>query len=79
MDKYVKNIIEETFASKKQQRFFYAKASDKSLPKKKGINGLNGRRNILQILILKKFQKRRNPKLKRWLTKKVMFQEKKFQ
>jgi hypothetical protein len=34
MDKYVKNIIEETFASKKQQRFFYAKASDKSLPKK---------------------------------------------
>lgn len=34
MDKYVKNIIEETFASKKQQRFFYAKASDKSLSKK---------------------------------------------
>jgi len=34
MDKYVKNIIEETFASKKQQRFFYAKASDKSLTKK---------------------------------------------
>ena len=34
MDKYVKNIIEETFASKKQQRFFYAKAGDKSLSKK---------------------------------------------
>ncbi len=34
MDKYVKNIIEETFASKKQQRYFYAKASDKSLSKK---------------------------------------------
>jgi len=28
MDKYIKNIIEETFASKKQQRFFYAKAND---------------------------------------------------
>lgn len=27
MDKYVKNIIEETFASKKQQRFFYAQAA----------------------------------------------------
>lgn len=34
MDKYVKNIIEETFASKKQQRYFYAKANDKSLSKK---------------------------------------------
>lgn len=34
MDNYIKNIIEETFASKKQQRLFYAKASDKSLPKK---------------------------------------------
>jgi len=34
MDKYVKNIIEETFASKKQQRYFYAKANDKSIPKK---------------------------------------------
>lgn len=34
MDKYVKNIIEETFASKKQQRFFYAKSADKSLSKK---------------------------------------------
>jgi len=34
MDKYVKNIIEETFASKKQQRYFYAKANDKSISKK---------------------------------------------
>ena len=34
MDKYIKNIIEETFASKKQQRFFYAKANDKSTSKK---------------------------------------------
>lgn len=34
MDKYVKSLIEETFKSKKQQRFFYAKANDKSLPKK---------------------------------------------
>jgi hypothetical protein len=34
MDKYVKNIIEETFASKKQQKYFYAKANDKSLSKK---------------------------------------------
>lgn len=34
MDKYIKNIIEETFASKKQQRFFYAKANDKSVSKK---------------------------------------------
>lgn len=34
MDNYIKNIIEERFASKKQQRLFYAKASDKSLPKK---------------------------------------------
>jgi len=34
MDNYIKHIIEETFASKKQQRYFYAKASDKSLPKK---------------------------------------------
>lgn len=34
MDKYVKNIIEETFASKKQQRYFYAKANDASIPKK---------------------------------------------
>jgi hypothetical protein len=34
MDKYIKKIIEEKFESKKQQRFFFAKASDKSLPKK---------------------------------------------
>jgi hypothetical protein len=34
MDEFIKNIIEETFASKKQQRYFYAKASDKSLSKK---------------------------------------------
>lgn len=34
MDRYLKEIIEETFASKSQQRFFYAKAGDKSTPKK---------------------------------------------
>ena len=34
MDNYIKKLIEEKFESKKQQRFFYAKASDKSLPKK---------------------------------------------
>lgn len=34
MDNYIKSIIEEKFASKKQQRYFYAKASDKSIPKK---------------------------------------------
>ena len=34
MDKYVKSLIEETFKSKKQQKFFFAKANDKSLPKK---------------------------------------------
>jgi hypothetical protein len=34
MDNFIKKIIEEKFESKKQQRFFYAKASDKSLPKK---------------------------------------------
>ena len=34
MDQYLKKIIEETFASKAQQRFFYAKAGDKSTPKK---------------------------------------------
>jgi hypothetical protein len=34
MDNYIKNIIEETFKSKAQQRFFYAKAGDKSSPKK---------------------------------------------
>lgn len=34
MDNFVKQVIEEKFASKKQQRYFYAKARDKSLPKK---------------------------------------------
>jgi len=34
MDINIKNIIEETFASKAQQRFFYAKAGDKTTPKK---------------------------------------------
>ena len=34
MDNFIKNIIEETFKSKAQQRFFYAKAGDKSTPKK---------------------------------------------
>jgi hypothetical protein len=34
MDNHIKKIIEEKFESKKQQRFFYAKSSDKSLPKK---------------------------------------------
>jgi hypothetical protein len=34
MNHFFKKVIEETFASKKQQKFFYAKASDKSIPKK---------------------------------------------
>lgn len=34
MNHFFKKVIEETFASKKQQKYFYAKASDKSLPKK---------------------------------------------
>lgn len=34
MNNFLKHVIEETFASKKQQRFFYAKAEDKSEPKK---------------------------------------------
>jgi hypothetical protein len=34
MNNFLKEIIEETFTSKKQQRLFYAKANDKSLPKK---------------------------------------------
>jgi hypothetical protein len=34
MDNYIKNIIEETFASKAQQKYFFAKASDKTLSKK---------------------------------------------
>lgn len=34
MNDFLNNIIEEAFKSKKQQRYFYAKAGDKSLPKK---------------------------------------------
>jgi hypothetical protein len=34
MDNFIKKIIEEKFESKKQQRYFYAKSSDKSTPKK---------------------------------------------
>jgi hypothetical protein len=34
MNDFFKNIIEERFKSKKQQKYFYAKANDKSLPKK---------------------------------------------
>jgi hypothetical protein len=34
MNNFIKQVIEEKFLSKKQQRFFYAKTSDKSLPKK---------------------------------------------
>lgn len=34
MNKFIKQVIEEKFASKKQQRYFYAKANDKSLSKK---------------------------------------------
>lgn len=34
MNNFIKQVIEEKFASKKQQRYFYAKASDESLPKK---------------------------------------------
>jgi hypothetical protein len=34
MNNFLKGIIEETFKSKKQQRLFYAKANDKSTPKK---------------------------------------------
>lgn len=30
MNEFIKGVIEETFKSKRQQRFFYAKASDKS-------------------------------------------------
>lgn len=35
MNNFIKQVIEEKFASKKQQRFFYAKANDTSVPKKK--------------------------------------------
>lgn len=34
MDKFIKNIIEEKFESKSQQRYFFAKANDKTLSKK---------------------------------------------
>lgn len=34
MNDFLKDIITEAFKSKKQQRYFYAKAGDKSLPKK---------------------------------------------
>ena len=34
MNHFFKKVIEETFASKKQQRYFYAKANDKTLSKK---------------------------------------------
>jgi hypothetical protein len=34
MNEFFKDIISEAFASKKQQRYFYAKAGDKSIPKK---------------------------------------------
>ena len=34
MNNFIKQVIEEKFVSKKQQRYFYAKSSDKSLPKK---------------------------------------------
>lgn len=34
MDKLIENIINEKFASKAQQRFFYAKANEKGSPKK---------------------------------------------
>jgi hypothetical protein len=34
MDNFIKQVIEEKFTSKKQQRFFYAKSKDESLSKK---------------------------------------------
>jgi len=34
MNNFIKQVIEEKFASKKQQRFFYAKANEKGAPKK---------------------------------------------
>lgn len=34
MDNFIKQIIEETFKSKKQARYFYAKSNDKTLSKK---------------------------------------------
>ena len=34
MDNFIKQIIDESFASKKQQRYFYAKSQDKDLKPK---------------------------------------------
>ena len=34
MNNFIKGVIEETFASKAQQRFFYAKANEKGASKK---------------------------------------------
>jgi hypothetical protein len=34
MNNFIKQVIEEKFASKAQQRFFYAKANEKGVPKK---------------------------------------------
>ena len=34
MNNFLKQVIEETFKSKKQQRLFYAKAGDENTPKK---------------------------------------------
>jgi hypothetical protein len=34
MNNFINQVIDEAFKSKKQQRYFYAKAGDKSLPKK---------------------------------------------
>jgi hypothetical protein len=34
MDNFIKQVIDETFRSKRQQRFFYAKADDRSLSRK---------------------------------------------
>jgi hypothetical protein len=39
MDKYVKNIIEEKFASKAQQRLFFANAAKEKKEGKKGKKG----------------------------------------
>ena len=34
MNNFIKQVIEEKFASKAQQRFFFAKANEKGKPKK---------------------------------------------
>ena len=34
MNDFIKQVIEEKFASKAQQRYFYAKANEKGTPKK---------------------------------------------